>query len=104
MNKRVEVLSFSGCPNVSATVSLVAEVAADLAVEVDLHVIDVPDVTAAVAQCFLGSPTIRIEGVDVEPGSETRTDFALACRLYQTLDGPRGLPTRKWLEAALRAG
>ena len=103
MTARVEVLSFAGCPHVRAAVALVEQVARDTAVDVDLRRIDVADATAAVERRFLGSPTVRVEGRDVEPGSDERADFILACRLYQSPDGPRGLPRREWLEAALRA-
>ena len=103
MTTRVEVLSFTGCPHAGAAVALVEQIAQDTAVEVDLRMIDVPDDAAAAEHRFLGSPTIRVEGRDVEPGWEERTDFALACRVYQAPDGPGGLPRREWVEAALRA-
>jgi len=103
VRKRVEVLSFSGCPNASATVALVEQVAKQTGVDVDIRAIDVPDPAAAIEQRFLGSPTVRVDGRDVEPGSDSRTDFAFACRVYQGPAGPRGLPTREWLETALRA-
>ncbi len=46
---------------------------------------------------FLGSPTIRVDGVDIEPGADERTDYAMSCRLY----GRSGLPSREMIEAAL---
>ena len=103
MTARVEVLSFAGCPHVRAAVALVEQVARETGVDVDLRLIDVPDAAAAAARRFLGSPTIRVEGRDVEPGSDDRADFALACRIYQAPEGPSGLPRCEWLEAALRA-
>ena len=103
MTARVEVLSFAGCPHVRAAVALVEQVARQTGVDIDLRLIDVPDAAAAAERRFLGSPTVRVEGRDVEPGSHERADFALTCRVYQTPDGPSGLPTREWLEAALRA-
>ena len=103
MTARVEVLSFAGCPHARAAVALVELVARDATVGVDLRLIDVPDAASAVERRFLGSPTVRVEGRDVEPGSDDRADFALACRVYQAPDGPSGLPRREWLEAALRA-
>ena len=46
---------------------------------------------------FLGSPSIRVNGVDIEPGSDARRDYALACRMY----GSSGLPPREFLATAL---
>lgn len=103
MTARVEVLSFAGCPHARAVVALVEQAARDTAVDVDLRLIDVPDAATAAERRFLGSPTVRVEGRDVEPGSEDRADFAFACRVYQSPDGSSGLPGLEWLEAALRA-
>jgi len=50
---------------------------------------------------FLGSPTVRINGVDVEPGATERTDFGLTCRLFAMPDGPSGTPADEWVPAAL---
>jgi hypothetical protein len=52
---------------------------------------------------FLGSPTVRVDGRDVEPGADERDEFALACRVYRTQDGLRGQPDPEWITAALRA-
>ena len=96
------MLRFAGCPHVRAAVALVEQVARDAAVDVDLRLIDVPDAAAAAEHRFLGSPTVRVGGRDVEPGSEERTGFALACRVYQAPNEPGGLPRREWIEAALQ--
>lgn len=53
---------------------------------------------------FLGSPTVRVEGRDVEPGAEVRTDFALSCRVFRTEGGAAGQPNPRWIrEAPLEA-
>jgi hypothetical protein len=52
---------------------------------------------------FLGSPTVRVDGRDVEPGADLREDFGLKCRLYRTEDGLTGTPAEEWLLAAIRA-
>lgn len=53
---------------------------------------------------FLGSPTVRVEGRDVERAARDRTDFGLRCRLYRSPAGQSGAPPLEWIEAALRAG
>lgn len=52
---------------------------------------------------FPGSPTIRINGVDVEPLWEACADCTPRCRLYLTADGLRGLPEHRWIADALTA-
>lgn len=98
----VEILTFEGCPNGAPAQELVAEVARELGVEAAIEVVDVPDPDAAERLRFLGSPTIRVGGRDVEPGAEARTDFVLSCRIYRTDAGTSGLPPRDWIRAALR--
>ncbi len=50
---------------------------------------------------FLGSPSLRIDGRDVEAGAAKRNDFGLKCRLYQTSDGLSGTPPDELVIAAL---
>jgi hypothetical protein len=66
-NRRIEVLTFDGCPNANAAQALVDRVVAGLGVEAEVASIRVPDVDAAERFRFLGSPTIR---VDARPGIE----------------------------------
>jgi hypothetical protein len=52
---------------------------------------------------FLGSPTIRINGVDIDPGSEHRQDYALTCRAYVKADGRISpLPPRELIRDAFQ--
>ena len=37
---------------------------------------------------FLGSPSVRVDGLDVEPGTMDSTDFTLGDRIYRS--GDRG--------------
>ena len=50
---------------------------------------------------FLGSPTVRVEGRDVDPGAADRADFALACRIYRAEDEVTGTPPDIWVIQAL---
>ena len=36
---------------------------------------------------FLGPPSVRVDGYDIEPGADARTDYGLKCRLYRTESG-----------------
>lgn len=49
---------------------------------------------------FLGSPTVRVDGCDVEAGAEDRSDFGMECRVYFSSDG---LPASAWIRDALRS-
>ena len=57
---------------------------------------------AAERERFLGSPTLRVDGVDIDPGVDDRSDYGLKCRLYPTEHGLRGAPPDEWVLHALR--
>jgi hypothetical protein len=65
-------------------------------------VIDIPDQRAAEQARFLGSPTIRVDGRDVEPDADRCVEYLCSCRLYQGEHSLRGLPEESWLRQALQ--
>ncbi len=98
---RIEILTFDGCPNREPAIELVSRVTRERGVEADVQVIDVPDADAARRTRFLGSPTIRVDGHDIEPGADARTDYVLSCRVFRTAGGLSGQPDEQWLLDAL---
>jgi len=103
MIQTVELLWFSGCPNHPVARAMLQEVIADLAPGTPIRDIDATDPAIAASVCFPGSPTIRINGRDVDPGYVDPGDYTPRCRLYRTAEGLRGLPDRTWIENALKA-
>jgi hypothetical protein len=98
---KVELLYFDGCPSYERFLPRLRELLARAAVGGGVELRRVGSPHAAVAERFLGSPTVRIDGVDVEPGAEERRDFGLKCRLYTTEDGLQGIPPEDWVLEAL---
>ena len=98
---RVEILYFDGCPNHEPARALVERVAAQLQLDPSIELVEVVDPDAAAALRFLGSPTIRVDGRDVEPGAEQRQEFVLSCRVYRTERGLGGQPDEAWIREAL---
>jgi hypothetical protein len=98
---RVEILYLEGCPNREGTLDVVERVAGELRLQPAIELVEVPDAEAAARLRFLGSPTVRVEGRDVEPGAEQRADFVLACRVYRSEHGVAGQPDEPWVRAAL---
>ena len=99
----VEILYFEGCPNHEPALALVERVAAELGVEPEIELVEVPDAESAVRHRFLGSPTVRVDGRDVEPGAEERCDFAFSCRIYRGESGGDEQPQESWVHDALLA-
>jgi hypothetical protein len=98
---RVEILYFEGCPNHEPTRELVEQVAAELGLHAEIELVEVADLDAATRLRFLGSPSVRVDGRDVEPGADERSDFVLACRLYRGKRGLAGRPETDWIRDAL---
>jgi hypothetical protein len=98
---RVEILYFDGCPNHKPAHELVEQVAAELGLQTEIELVEVPDAETATRVRFLGSPTVRVDGRDVEPGADERSDFVLACRVYRSERGVVGQPEVDWIRSAL---
>jgi arsenate reductase len=91
----VEVLITVGCPHATPAVEEVQEVVSRLAPEVEPSIRVVRDPNEALELDFPGSPTVRINGVDLE-GAEVGP-AAFACRRY----GTEGTPPTWLVEAAV---
>jgi hypothetical protein len=100
-NPVVEILYFAGCPNYQAAQALVERVSFELEINPELRLINVSDEEAARRLCFLGSPTIRVAGRDVEPGAEEHENYLLACRICRGEHGFAGQPDERWVRDAL---
>jgi hypothetical protein len=98
---RVEILYFEECPNHRPARALVERIAGELRVDPEIHIVEVPDADAAMRLRFLGSPTVRVDGRDVEPGAEQRREFVLSCRVYRSERGFSGQPDERWIREAL---
>lgn len=97
----LEVLYFDGCPSQEALLPRLRELMAQAGVDAPVQLTHVESVEAAQQERFLGSPTLRIDGEDVDPTASQRTDFGLKCRLYPGPEGLRGRAPDKLILAAL---
>jgi hypothetical protein len=76
----VEVLVVPGCPGTGLALARVREAAEALGVDTTLRVVMVEEASRARELGFVGSPTVRVGGRDVEDVSELAV--GLTCRLY----------------------
>lgn len=98
---KVELLYWRGCPSYPEAHALVEEILARNGREARLELREVHTDEEAEALAFPGSPTIRVDGRDVDPaGAEAPP--ALTCRIYHLPDGRVSpLPAREQVETAL---
>lgn len=96
---KIDVLYFEGCPNHRPAVALAESVATELGVEAQVREVPVNDADDAHRLGFFGSPSIQVDGVDIDPATQGRTDFAFSCRMY----GSSGVPPKQMLVDAIRS-
>ena len=67
MKLSVNILYSEDCPHTPPTIKLVQEVAQELRLEIDLQEIAIDNWEQAKAQNYLGSPTVQVNGLDIDP-------------------------------------
>lgn len=97
---KVEILYFEGCPNHVPAAEMVERVMKREGIRADVGRIEIPDIETARAIRFLGSPSIRVDGVDIEPGRDSDPPF-FGCRTYTLAGKTAGVPPEQWLVDAL---
>jgi hypothetical protein len=98
----VELLYFDGCPHYEALLPRLRELLREADIGDRIQMRRIPDERAARLERFLGSPTVRVDGQDVEPGARERVDFGIKCRLYAIDGGLRTMPLDEWVLDALQ--
>jgi hypothetical protein len=97
----IEVLYLDGCPNHEALLKQLPRLIERTGVDAEIVLRKIPDAVHAERERFLGSPTIRVDGHDIDPGAAQRDDYGLKCRIYQTPAGLTGQPPDNWILDAL---
>jgi hypothetical protein len=101
MAVEVQDLYIEGCPNHSVAVGRVREALSEEGVVASVSEVSVPDQAQARQLKFLGSPSIRVNGLDVEPSARSSHDYALACRTYVAGDLREGAPSLEMIRVAV---
>jgi hypothetical protein len=96
----IDLFYFDGCPAwqeglQNLKIALKAE-----RLEAGIRLVKVKDEDEAARYKFLGSPSFRVDGLDLWP--EERERHSLSCRVYPTPQGLNGAPTVEMLREKLR--
>ena len=97
----IELLYWQGCPSHPEAKALLEQVLAELGRDDEIVLTEVTSDAEAERLRFPGSPTIRIDGLDIAAmGANGRP--SLTCRIYHLPDGRVSpVPSREQLEVAL---
>ncbi len=98
----IEVLYFDGCATWRAAVSDLQDVLSELGLKEEVRLVRVESREEAERLSFLGSPTVRVNGKDVE-SSIASEGFGMECRLYWVDGKPTGSPPKQWIKDAISA-
>lgn len=93
----IEVLYFQGCPNHRPAIDRLKTILRQEGLPAEISEIQVQDESSAKILKFLGSPTIRVNGIDIDRESRNIGEAGFACRWYSG-----GLPSDEMIRAALR--
>lgn len=100
---RIQILYFDGCPSHDKTLGLLEQVLKEEGIDTPVERIDVNSPEMAQEVRFLGSPSIRVNGRDIENETISWNDFGIRCRIYKGEKGPSGIPTEALIRAAIAA-
>ena len=99
---RVSFLYYEDCPSHNLALERLREVMAEEDTPEEVEVVKVETEEQARELRFVGSPTIRVDGQDIDLPTESR--YALSCRVYRLEDGRISpLPAKDMIRRALRS-
>jgi hypothetical protein len=94
---KIEVLYLEGCPNYKPALERLKNVLRQEGLPAEIEEVKVEDQLTAKARNFFGSPTIRINGLDIEPEARNPKATGFACRRYSG-----GAPSEEMIRSAIK--
>lgn len=98
---RIEILARRDCDSRGMAVNVVERVLAETGVPAEVEVIEVRTLAEAKELQFVGSPTVRVDGRDVDRQPNGYADASLDDRVYRTGRGLAGWPDVEWVREAI---
>lgn len=74
---KIKVLSTEGCANTPLAISRIEEVAKELGIPIYIEKLRIKTQEEAIRNRFFGSPTIQINGVDIDPEKKESTAYGI---------------------------
>ena len=101
---RIEIFGAQNAPQLQQTRSLVDEAVAEAAAEdVEVVVVTVEGPEDARAKKSFGTPTVRVNGLDVEYAEREPEEYSAGGRYYATPEGWKQQPSKGMIVRAITA-
>ena len=100
--RKIEFLFFKDCPNWKKALKNLNLVLSEEGVNILVRKVQVKTENEANDWKFPGSPTIRVNGKDIEPNFQDPGKYALVCRTYPDGEKDGALPPEEALRTAIR--
>ena len=102
---KIELLYTADCPDYVQAAELIRIVLSETRIPARLELVPVETEQQARRLRFVGSPTVRVDGLDLDPYvTFAATDFGLRCRKYQDGHRVRGWPSKRQLKDFIEVG
>ncbi|MDH4128499.1 MAG: DUF2703 domain-containing protein [Spirochaetota bacterium] len=100
---KVDFLYFDECPNHAIAYQILLECLKEKNIpETYINKICISSKEEAIKHCFLGSPSIRINGKDIDKNLHNiNNDFSIRCRVYKYIEKLSGIPPKDLIIKAL---
>lgn len=100
---KIQLLYFPECPSYKEAALRVRKVLDDENIFADIELISINSEADVMKWYFFGSPTILIDGVDIDSETIKNQTPALTCRIYQWEDGRHSpLPSEQMIRSAVK--
>jgi hypothetical protein len=98
---RISILARADCDNCGMAVAVVERVLHQTGVPAEVEVVDVTTMKEAEQLGFTGSPTVLVDGRDVDREPNGHAPISLDDRVYRTSRGLCGWPDADWIRDAV---
>lgn len=100
---KIELFVSPGCSHRDQALAVVSEAAAESGHHEPPRVVTVGDYGDAKTLRSFGSPTVRVDGVDVEYGEREPEEFSTGCRFYNSPEGWQPVPRKEMVKRGIEA-
>lgn len=98
----IGIFFIEGCPGVPSITDIINEIIAEEAIDADISLYLIETLEDARRLHFTGSPTVRINGRDIEPNMQTVKDYGLRSRHYYINGGKSDYPAKSMIRDAIK--